>query len=122
MAKLATVRSFLAVAVVKEWHVHHMNVKNAFLHGDLQEIVYVKLPPGYKNKGHRIEIQHEGEYCDASSDDKVCKLSKSLYGLKQAPRQWFAKLTTVLKECFLNNQNQIIPYLLKLKVTPILLY
>lgn len=69
-----------------------MDVKNAFLHGDLIEDVYMKLPQGYVGPGLPVSAEHrEIPYA------KVCKLNKSLYGLKQAPRQWFAKLTTALK-------------------------
>lgn len=56
VAKMATVRSFLVVAFVQGWLVHQMDVKNAFLHGDLQEVVYMKMPPGYKGLGHRISV------------------------------------------------------------------
>lgn len=59
-----------------------MDVHNAFLHGDLDEEVYMQLPPDFRT----------------DDKNKVCRLHKSLYGLKQAPRYWFAKLATSLTE------------------------
>ena len=63
-----------------------MDVKNAFLNGDLHEEIYMILPP-------RLEIQRENK-----NEKLVCKLNKSLYGLKQASRQWNLKLTSFLIE------------------------
>ena len=82
VVKMGTVRLFLDIDVKKGWIIHQMDVHNAFLHGDLEEEVYMKLPPGF-------------EFVDKN---KVCRLRKSLYGLKQAPRCWFAKLTSALLE------------------------
>lgn len=58
----------------------------------------MKLPPGYLKMGHRLSPVQEGDSVTSGPTNKVCRLLKSLYGLKQAPRQWFAKLSTALKD------------------------
>lgn len=95
VAKMATIRAILAVAAVNDWMVVQMDVTNAFLHGDLEEIVYMKLPLGYSHAGCRISVQ-TGEFKVTTNSSIVCRLKKSLYGLKQAPRRWFSKLSTTL--------------------------
>ncbi|GJW64924.1 putative RNA-directed DNA polymerase [Tanacetum coccineum] len=83
VVKIVTVRCLINLAVQNGWTLYQMDVNNAFLYGDLNETVYMSLPPGYFPK----------------DETRVCKLNKSLYGLKQAPRQWNAKLTSALIEC-----------------------
>ena len=75
-----TVRFLLKVSAAKRWEIRQMDVHNDFLHGDLEEEIYMQLPPGFK----------------ASDPSKVCRLRKSLYGLKQSPRCWFTKLSKAL--------------------------
>ena len=83
VAKINIVRVLLSMAANLDWPLQQFDVKNAFLHGDLTEEIYMELPPGCTgtdmNKG------------------KVCKLKKSLYGLKQSPRAWFGRFTKSMK-------------------------
>ncbi|CAL1400598.1 unnamed protein product [Linum trigynum] len=90
VVKMQTVRCVFAVAAMRNWPLFQLDVKNAFLHGDLKEVIYMERPPGY-TKG---------------SADMVCKLVRSLYGLKQAPRAWFEKFHGVIVQLgFEQSQN-----------------
>ncbi|KAH9802834.1 retrovirus-related pol polyprotein from transposon RE1 [Citrus sinensis] len=71
--------------------VQQFDVKNAFLHGDLSEEIYMDLPPGCSGP-ERL-------------NQKVCKLKKSLYGLKQSPRAWFGKFTKAMVRFGYNQSN-----------------
>jgi hypothetical protein len=81
VARLETVRLLLALAASEGWPVHHMDVRSAFLNGELQEQVFVAQPPGFVVAGQ---------------EQKVLRLVKALYGLRQAPRAWYAKLDSSL--------------------------
>eukprot|EP00253_Pinus_taeda_P003034 PITA_03034 len=77
-----SVRLVLSLAASFKWEVHQMDVKSAFLHGNLHEEIYMEQPIGF--------IQTDSSL--------VCRLKKSLYGLKQAPRVWYAKMDSFLLE------------------------
>ena len=70
IVKMTNMRRFLAVIVAKGWHLHQMDVTNAFLLGDLNEEPYMAMPP----------------FFHTSNPNKACQLRKSLYGLRQTPR------------------------------------
>ncbi|KAE8676041.1 hypothetical protein F3Y22_tig00111634pilonHSYRG00007 [Hibiscus syriacus] len=81
VAKLTTVRVLLALAANKDWNLWQMDVKNAFLYGELDREIYMTQPMGFQSQDHP-------EY--------VCKLRKALYGLKQEPRAWYGKIAEFL--------------------------
>ena len=86
VARMETIRLVVALAAQRGWAIYQLDVKSAFLYGELNEEVFVEQPYGYVQKGH---------------EHKVYKLKKALYGLKQAPRAWYSRIETYfLKEGF----------------------
>ncbi|PNX95064.1 pentatricopeptide repeat-containing protein mitochondrial-like [Trifolium pratense] len=83
-AKMASVRLFLSIAAIQHWPLHQLDIKNAFLHGDLEEEVYMEQLPRFVAQGE--------------SSNMVCRLHRSLYGLKQSPRAWFGRFSTVVQQ------------------------
>ncbi|XP_021829321.1 uncharacterized protein LOC110769611, partial [Prunus avium] len=81
VVKATTIRTVLSIAVSHGWETRQLDVTNAFLHGHLNEEVYMIQPPGF---------------VDDTKPHHVCKLHCSLYGLKQAPRAWFQCLSSCL--------------------------
>ena len=80
--KPTTIRLLLSLAVTRGWFLRQLDVQNAFLHGVLEEEVYMRQPPGF---------------VDPARPNHLCRLFKALYGLKQAPRAWHARLGSVLR-------------------------
>jgi hypothetical protein len=74
VAKMNTIQTLISCASNFDWDLHQLDVKNAFLHGDLQEEIYMHIPPGFST---------------AQTRGKVLRLHRSLYDLKQSPRAWF---------------------------------
>ena len=80
-AKLNSIRVLLSLAANLDWPLQQLDVKNAFLNGDLHKEVNMDSPPRFIQK-----------------ENLVCKLKKSLYGLKQSPREWFERFTQAMKK------------------------
>ena len=86
VARLDTIRLVVALVAQKKWTAYQLDVKSAFLHGELNEEVFVEQPCGYVKKG---------------CEQMVYKLKKALYGLKQAPRAWYSRIESYfLREGF----------------------
>jgi len=78
---MTTVRTMIAVAASRSWTISQMDVKNAFLHGELHEEVYMHPPPG-------VDVP----------SGQVCRLRRALYGLKQTLRAWYERFVSVITE------------------------
>jgi hypothetical protein len=81
MVKMTSIRLVLGIVVVENLHLKQLDVQTSFLHGDLEEKIYMRQPQGFAMHGKKSQ---------------VCKLNKNLYGLKQAPRQWYKKFDSFM--------------------------
>ena len=82
VARAESIRILIALEAKLKWDLHHLDVKSAFLNGEIKEEVYVHQPEGFIKKG---------------KEEYVLRLRKALYGLKQAPRAWNYKLDDTLR-------------------------
>ena len=82
VARMSSIRILFSIAINKNWSLRQLDVKNAFLYGDLTEAVFMEQPPGYVVQGEKM----------------VCRLKKAIYGLKQSPREWFEKFSDIAKK------------------------
>jgi hypothetical protein len=75
------VRVVLSIALSLKWETRKLDVKNAFLHDKLAEVVYSRQPSGF---------------IESTRPEHICRLNRSLYGLKQAPRAWYQRFVTII--------------------------
>ena len=80
MAKIASVHSLFSMAAMRSWPPFQLDIKNAFLHGDLADEVYMEQPHGFVAQGE---------------SSLICRF---LYGLKQCPRTWFSQFSFMVQE------------------------
>ncbi|KAL3690152.1 hypothetical protein R1sor_016461 [Riccia sorocarpa] len=79
VVKFTTLRAVLSLSARAAWPLHHLDIKSAFLQGELDEAVYLCVPDGFPTP---------------NPASLICRLNKPLYGLRQAPRQWYSKIHT----------------------------
>ncbi|GJW04000.1 retrovirus-related pol polyprotein from transposon TNT 1-94 [Tanacetum coccineum] len=82
VVRMTTIRVVLAMCATYDLHLEQLDVKTVFLHGNLEEEIYMLQPEGFKQKG---------------KENLVCRLNKSLYGLKQAPRCWYKRFDSFIR-------------------------
>ncbi|KAJ9567517.1 hypothetical protein OSB04_003483 [Centaurea solstitialis] len=107
VTRITSIRTLMAIAAIHNLEIHQMDVKTAFLNGELDEEIYMQQPEGFVVKGQ---------------ENKVCKLVKSLYGLKQAPKQWHEKFDqTLLSQGFQINECDKCVYVKQYKNTCVII-
>lgn len=82
VARYTSIKIIISLTLVQGWKLHQMDVKTAFLNGQVEEEVYIEQPEGF--------VVHK-------SESHVCKLRKAMYGLKQAPRAWYSRIDGYLQ-------------------------
>jgi hypothetical protein len=82
VARYTSIRIIISLALVFDWKLHQMDVKTAFLNGEVEQEVYIEQPEGFVIHG---------------KESHVCKHKKSLYGLKQAPGAWYGRIDSFLQ-------------------------
>nr|GFB73059.1 ribonuclease H-like domain-containing protein [Tanacetum cinerariifolium] len=102
VVKPETISIVFSLATSRHWPVHQLEVKNAFLHVDLSETIFMHQPPGFRDSTHL---------------DYVCLLRRSLYGLKQAPRAWFQRFASYITKEFAMTDLGSFNYFLGISVT-----
>ena len=81
VVKHSSIRTLLSIVAMHDFELEQLDVKTAFLHGELEEDIYMEQPEGFVIPG---------------KEKLVCKLKKSLYELKQSPRQWYKRFDTFM--------------------------
>ena len=79
--KHSSIRTLLSFVAMHDYELEQLDVKTAFLHGELEEDIYIDQPEGFIVPG---------------KENLVCKLKKSLYGLKQSPKQWYKRFDSFM--------------------------
>ena len=96
VTRMESLRILIAIAAQERWELHHLDVKTAFLNGEIMEDIYITQPEGFEVKW---------------KEDHILKLQKALYGLKQAPRAWNSKLNeALLQKGFLRSKSDYAVY------------
>ena len=90
VVKLVSIRIVLVLVALLDFDFEQLDFKTTFLHGDLDEEIYMEQPEGFVQ-------HHKGRL--------VCKLNKSLYGLKQSPRKWYKKFDSfMVSQCYTRSE------------------